>query len=135
VDFIGETLVTVETMDYSYYRQANHPNRAVSVRILDRESGEALGIHDIFKRNSGYTLLINDRIIEEIADRPQDYYEIESDVFTGDEVVSLTGYGLKVIYQTYDVAPYAFGNPTFTIPYEDLMPYLTDAFIERMGLS
>lgn len=135
VDFIGETLVTVETMDYSYYRQANHPNRAVSVRILDRQSGEALGIHDIFKRNSGYTLLINDRIIEEIADRPQDYYEIESDVFTGDEVVSLTGYGLKVIYQTYDVAPYAFGNPTFTIPYEDLMPYLTDAFIERMGLS
>ncbi len=134
VDFVGDTLVTVETMDYSYYRQANHPNRAVTVRILDRQTGGSIDIHDIFKRNSGYTLLINDQIIAEIANRPEDYYEIESDVFTGNEVISLTEYGLKVIYQTYDVAPYAFGNPTFTVAYEDLMPYLTDAFKERMGL-
>lgn len=33
--------------------------------------------------------------------------------------------GLTFIYQQYEIAPYAFGMPTFTIPYEILAPYLT----------
>ena len=34
-----------------------------------------------------------------------------------------TADGLTFIYQSYEIAPYAAGQPTFTIPYEQLRPY------------
>ena len=33
--------------------------------------------------------------------------------------------GLGFLYQQYEIAPYAAGMPGFTIPYEDILPYLT----------
>jgi hypothetical protein len=33
--------------------------------------------------------------------------------------------GLGFLYQQYEIAPYAVGMPGFTIPYDDLLPYLT----------
>lgn len=33
--------------------------------------------------------------------------------------------GLCLVYAQYEVAPYAAGMPAFIIPYEDVMPYLT----------
>ena len=33
--------------------------------------------------------------------------------------------GIVFIYQQYEIASYAAGMPNFTIPYEDIMPYLT----------
>ena len=34
-----------------------------------------------------------------------------------------TADGLTFVYQSYEIAPYAAGQPTFTIPYEQLRPY------------
>jgi len=33
--------------------------------------------------------------------------------------------GLGFLYQQYEIAPYAVGMPGFTIPYDDILPYLT----------
>ena len=33
--------------------------------------------------------------------------------------------GLGFLYQQYEIAPYALGMPGFTVPYDDLLPYLT----------
>lgn len=33
--------------------------------------------------------------------------------------------GLGFLYQQYEIAPYAMGMPGFTIPYDDILPYLT----------
>ena len=38
---------------------------------------------------------------------------------------SLTKDGLLFMYQAYEVAPYAFGRPGVTVPYEKIMPYMT----------
>ncbi len=37
----------------------------------------------------------------------------------------LTEDGVTFIYQQYEIAPYAAGMPTFTIPYDKIKPYLT----------
>lgn len=38
----------------------------------------------------------------------------------------LTRNGVVVCYSPYDIAPYSVGKPTFTIPYDVAMPYLTE---------
>ena len=37
-----------------------------------------------------------------------------------------TADGLAFVYQQYEIAPYAAGMPSFTIPYDDIRPLLTD---------
>lgn len=34
--------------------------------------------------------------------------------------------GLTFVYQQYEIAPYAAGMPTFTIPYDEIRPFLSD---------
>ena len=36
-----------------------------------------------------------------------------------------SGDGLAFIYQQYEIASYADGMPSFTIPYADIEPYMT----------
>lgn len=38
----------------------------------------------------------------------------------------LTEKGMAFIYQPYEIAPYAVGSISFTIPYENLKPFLTE---------
>ncbi len=42
--------------------------------------------------------------------------------------------GLVLRYQQYEVAPYAAGRPTFTIPYDKIKPYLTEEAKRVLGL-
>lgn len=37
----------------------------------------------------------------------------------------LTEDGVAFIYQSYEIAPYAAGHPTFVVPYDKMKPYLT----------
>lgn len=37
----------------------------------------------------------------------------------------MTKDGVKFVYQQYEIAPYAAGQPSFTIPYDKIWPYLT----------
>lgn len=37
-----------------------------------------------------------------------------------------TGEGLAFVYQQYEIAPYATGMPGFTIPFEEVKPYLSE---------
>ena len=43
--------------------------------------------------------------------------------------------GLVFTYQQYEIASYAAGMPEFTIPYEDLLPYLTPEAKALVGLE
>ena len=43
--------------------------------------------------------------------------------------------GLVFTYQQYEIASYAAGMPNFTIPFEDLRPYLTPEAKALLGLE
>ena len=43
--------------------------------------------------------------------------------------------GLVFTYQQYEIASYAAGMPNFTVPYEDLRPYLTPEAKALLGLE
>ncbi|MBO4656877.1 MAG: DUF3298 domain-containing protein [Bacteroidales bacterium] len=44
-------------------------------------------------------------------------------------------YGLNFTYQQYEIAPYAMGMPSFTIPYDEVKPFLTPEAIELLNLK
>ena len=37
----------------------------------------------------------------------------------------LTAKGIMMVYQQYEIGPYAMGQPSFVIPYDKVMPFLT----------
>ena len=41
--------------------------------------------------------------------------------------------GLGFLYQQYEIAPYAAGMPGFTIPYDDILPFLTEEAKALLG--
>ena len=43
--------------------------------------------------------------------------------------------GLVFTYQQYEIAAYAAGMPNFTIPFTDLLPYLTAEAKALLGLD
>lgn len=43
--------------------------------------------------------------------------------------------GLCFVYQQYEIAAYAMGMPSFTIPYEAVKPYLTQEAADLLGLK
>lgn len=48
---------------------------------------------------------------------------------------SPTEEGLTFVYGQYEIACYAAGMPSFTIPYQDLLPYLTDEAKDLLNLN
>lgn len=46
-----------------------------------------------------------------------------------------TAEGLVFTYQQYEIAPYAMGMPSFTLPYDVLMPYLTSDAVKLLDLK
>jgi len=44
-------------------------------------------------------------------------------------------YGLNFTYQQYEIAAYAMGMPSFTIPYDEVKPFLTPEAIELLNLK
>ncbi|MBP5335721.1 MAG: DUF3298 domain-containing protein [Bacteroidales bacterium] len=63
-------------------------------------------------------------------------------LFLEDETVPFPGWtphptenGLCFVYQQYEIAAYAMGMPSFTIPYEAVKPYLTQEAADLLGLK
>lgn len=47
----------------------------------------------------------------------------------------LTSKGMVFVYQQYEIMPYAAGMPEFTIPYEYLLPYMTEDALRVAGFK
>ena len=45
----------------------------------------------------------------------------------------LTRQGVRFHYSIYDVCPFEWGDPSFTIPYNEIKPYLTGTALELIG--
>lgn len=67
-----------------------------------------------------------DNISEETIDQYLFADEVKTGIPVPRQVPVMTTEGLLFIYQQYEIAPYAAGILTFTVPYADIEPYMTD---------
>ena len=67
--------------------------------------------------------------------------ELKESLFIEDGFIPLPSWplypsdeGLNFVYHQYEIASYAEGMPSFTVPYADIEPFLTPAARELLGL-
>ena len=87
--------------------------------------------------------LLRDGLVEYFADadaqindsNPNEYLMLESDLIPLPAWQPYPGEdGLVFVYQQYEIAPYAAGMPAFTVPFEEIAPYLTPEAKRIIGL-
>lgn len=123
VTYNQNCLVSLYFDQYEYAGGAH----GLTVRYSDTwnlEKSKRLEMSEIFPHNHNYREYvlevidqqIDDRIAKEEAMFFDDYEKLKHENFKANNYY-LTKEGMVVYFQQYDIAPYAVGLPTFTIPY------------------
>lgn len=137
VTFPSSDLVCVR-LDMSEQSGGVHPNHGVSTVVCDLTQAKALKLEDIFGQDVDF---------ETISDlcRRELYRTIESPVGAIDEngllaeegnfaAFTVGSKGIEFIFQPYQVAPYALGMPTATLPFSEIKPLLIEGTaVERLA--
>ena len=85
---------------------------------IDLESGQDLALKDLFVDNYDYASIINQEIKNQISNGEPIYFEGDMG-FQGiseAQAFYLQDDALVMVFQQYEIAPYAAGIPEFTIP-------------------
>ncbi len=129
----AETFVTFLTTDYCFLGGA-HGSETVSGASLSKDGGHLIAypvdttktaeLQPLFRKGLlGYFSKQDKNINEKNL---TDFLFIEHDTIP---MPSSSPYfmpdGIAFVYQQYEIAPYAAGQPTFTVSYKDIAPYLT----------
>lgn len=97
---------------------------------FDLKTGEFFELSDLTDRPEKLHKLISDDIINGIYERGEEgwYFDGFAQTIEGREEynVSFGEDGVDVIFDEYEIAPYASGMPTFTVPYEKLARFLNE---------
>ncbi|NLV21915.1 MAG: DUF3298 domain-containing protein [Syntrophomonadaceae bacterium] len=106
------------TVDYYQYTGGAHGNTERRPYNIDLQSGLDLALKDLFVNNYDYTSVIDGEIKNQINNGEPIYFEGDMG-FQGigeDQDYYLQDGALVVVFQQYEIAPYAAGIPEFKIP-------------------
>ncbi len=98
--------------------------------VLDIVKGRKVSLGDLFKENTDYITLINTEIKRQMKEREAqgDYFFSGAEGFTSisdKQLFYLNPRGeIVIVFNVYEIAPYAAGIIEFTIPNAVVMPYL-----------
>jgi len=114
----------------SLYLGGAHPMDAMLTWNFDKEQACFLSLEDLATDSAALNELIATQILQQITDQgDQDsYFDGFEDTIREKERFEgcFDEGGLTVAFSEYEIAPYAGGIPTFTIPYEALRPVLNE---------
>jgi hypothetical protein len=108
---------------YNYPFGAAHGMPRKDFAHLDLVTGRFYELKDLFKSNSNYVKVLSDIIRERIKKQGPDSF-VWMDSYKGiteDQPFFINENGLNIYFYPYDIAPYAAGFPTFTIPFSEIM--------------
>lgn len=126
---IGD-VVAVERSSYYYPIGAAHGGFGTSYDHYDLKAHRWLMLSDLFSDETKGFNLISSVILQEMTDGDNEIGSIENYwledglVIDNKRTFHLTASGVQIIFQQYEIGPYAIGMPTFEIPYLLLQPYL-----------
>lgn len=131
---IREKILSVE-MEYYRFMGGAHGGTTFAFYNYNLETGEVLAWQDIFKQNSDYLKAISEYSFSNLkAQLLQGEYPLsqegwikegtDANVDNYNTNIGFSVNGLKIIFQQYQVAPYAAGPQTVTIPYSELNNYI-----------
>jgi hypothetical protein len=122
VYFFKNRLVELEMNGYDFPFGAAHGMPVKVYAHIDLESGAFYELKDLFKPDSSYVKVLSDIIGEQIKNNPK-YSYVFPDTYKGiapDQPFYIDANNLYIYFSPYEIAPYAAGFPTFTIPFSEI---------------
>jgi hypothetical protein len=130
VYFFKNRLLELEINGYDFPFGAAHGMPVKVFAKVDLESGVFYDLKDLFNPNSSYVEVLSGIIGEQIKNDPQ-YSYVFPDSYKGispDQPFYIDANNLYIYFTPYEIAPYAAGFPTFTIPFSEI-----DQMINKSG--
>ncbi|WP_339272214.1 WG repeat-containing protein [Paenibacillus sp. FSL W8-0426] len=122
ITFYQYKLLQLQLTGYNYPFGAAHGMPTMVYAIINLDTGEMYELKDLFKPDSDYVKVLSDIVGEQIKNDPQ-YSYVFPDTYKGirpDQPFFVTADALHVYFAPYEIAPYAAGFPTFTIPFAQI---------------
>ncbi|WHH58147.1 WG repeat-containing protein [Petroclostridium sp. X23] len=123
IKFYKKDLLNIEMIGYEYPFGAAHGMPVKEYIHLNIQDGMFYQLKDLFKEDSDYTGRLSAIIKQQIEEKGdemgvwmEDYKGIQPD-----QPFIILENELQIYFTPYEIAPYAAGFPTFTIPYEEIM--------------
>jgi len=122
VAFFKKDLVAIEITGYDYPFGAAHGMPVKKYAHIDLDKSLLYQLKELFKRDSNFVKVISDLINDQIKSNEK-YSYVFPNTYTGiksDQPFFISEGALNIYFEPYEIAPYAAGFPTFTIPFEEL---------------
>ncbi|MEH7075559.1 WG repeat-containing protein [Neobacillus drentensis] len=123
ITYYKKDLLVIEITGYDYPFCAAHGMPIRKYAHLDLKTGSIYQLKDLFKADSPYVKVISDLIRDQIKSNNQYSSYLFPDEYHGirvDQPFFISESGLNIYFNPYEIAAFAAGFPTFTIPIEDL---------------
>ncbi|EGV42275.1 DUF3298/DUF4163 domain-containing protein [Bizionia argentinensis JUB59] len=117
----SEAVISVALTSYLNTGGA-HGNLIISFLNFDALTGQLLKNEDLVNDIKTFKTIARDYFNDQIAGKEADYFE--PDNFILPQNIGFNNIGVVLLYNNYEIAPYATGLTEFTIPFNDLVPYL-----------
>lgn len=125
---LTNTLLSIRFTNSEYFSGAAHPNSLTQVFNYDITDGELIELTDFFKPESNYLEVISEFAENELLEKFKEENELLKEMIKSGtaakaenyEKVGISEDGLIIIFDPYQVAPYALGPQEVKIPYENL---------------
>ena len=124
--YATDDLISVEFSESTYSRGAAHPNQITSVLNYDVKNGKKLALADLFNPKSNYLSVISAYCIKELKQKDKEN-ELGEMIQSGAsaradnyKAWTITKKGLWIIFDPYQVGPYAAGPQYVLVPYSAL---------------
>lgn len=123
VIFYKQKLLELELNGYNYPFGAAHGMPSKVFAAINLDNGRIYELKDLFKPGSDYVKELSRIVGKQIQEDPQ-YSYVFPDTYKGigpNQPFYVTEDALHLVFAPYEIAPYAAGFPTFTIPFAQIM--------------
>ncbi len=115
-------LLEIQSEGYAYTMGAAHGTPWTDIWYFDLQTGERYLLLDLFYPDHGSDVILSQEI-KVLIPRGELAEVVKPEAIepvSGDHNFRLQEGGLEIIYQAYEIAPYAAGQPSFTVPWVKL---------------
>jgi hypothetical protein len=122
VTYYRKNLLVIEIHGYDYPFGAAHGMPVKKYAHINLKSGSMYQLKDLFKPGGTYVKVLSDIIGEQIKN-DEKYSYVFPDVYKGiqaDQPFYISEGSVNIYFAPYEIAPYAAGFPTFTIPFDEI---------------
>lgn len=131
------TVISFKSFNY-YYMGGAHGIFGYFGDTFDVASGKELAIDDLMDNADGFRTFARKYIFDEIQKKYSDevypeYESILADMWGEDRKWYMDGSGLVIIFNPYELGPYAAGVFEFHIPYNELGDYMKPEYMDMSG--